>query len=181
MKPLSNPKHEHFCQLVFEGVHPTEAAKQVGYDPDRALITGSELKRKCAARLAELENARVERSIEKAGVSKAWVIDHLIENVQMAKQAIPVYDREGNATGEYQQQLPAANKALELIGKEIGMFIERKEVRTGPLGDLTDEQLERLLIQYLAECSPEDRARLVAGGKDEAAAGESPAALQPLH
>ena len=49
----------------------------------------------------------------------------LVENVKMAKRAVPVFDREGEPTGEYEQQLAAANRALELIGKELGMFVDQ--------------------------------------------------------
>jgi hypothetical protein len=43
-------------------------------------------------------------------------------------QAVPVLDKEGNPTGEYQYNGFVANKALELLGREIGMFVERHEV-----------------------------------------------------
>ena len=42
-------------------------------------------------------------------------------------QAVPVTDREGNETGEYTYQGSVANRALELVGKELGMFHERVE------------------------------------------------------
>ena len=48
-------------------------------------------------------------------------------------QVTAVLDSEGNPTGVYQHQPMAANKGLELIGKELGMFKERIE-HSGPLG-----------------------------------------------
>ena len=72
-------------------------------------------------------------------------LDQLVENVKMAKQAEPVLDHEGKPTGEYRQNLPAANKALELLGKELGMFVDRKEVRTGDLDDVPHEEKKAAL------------------------------------
>ena len=84
-------------------------------------------------------------AVEKAGLSKGWVIAQLMENVSMAKSAEPVLDAEGNPAGEYKQNLSAANKALELLGKEVGMFVDRKEIRTGPLDGLPPEDASSLL------------------------------------
>ena len=38
---------------------------------------------------------------------------------------VPVLDRQGKPTGEYTFQGNLANKALELLGKELGMFGKR--------------------------------------------------------
>jgi hypothetical protein len=40
-------------------------------------------------------------------------------------QNVPVLDRDGRPTGEYRYEGQVANKALELLGKEIGMFVDR--------------------------------------------------------
>ena len=64
---------------------------------------------------------------------RAWVLSHLQENVDRSTQLTPVLDSEGNPVGIYQHQPMAANKALELIGKELGMFKERIE-HSGPMG-----------------------------------------------
>jgi hypothetical protein len=39
----------------------------------------------------------------------------------------PVLDSEGRPTGEYRYGGNVANRALELLGKELGMFIDRSE------------------------------------------------------
>lgn len=43
-------------------------------------------------------------------------------------QAAPVTDRDGMPTGEYRYDGSVANRALELLGKELGMFIDRSKV-----------------------------------------------------
>jgi hypothetical protein len=41
-----------------------------------------------------------------------------------------------------------ANKALELLGKEIGMFIDRKEIgEPGEFSRMSDEELQAFLVE----------------------------------
>lgn len=51
-----------------------------------------------------------------------WVLQQLRRNYERAMQTEPVLDREGNETGIYTYEGSVANKALELIGKHLGMF-----------------------------------------------------------
>jgi DUF438 domain-containing protein len=54
----------------------------------------------------------------------------LQENVERAMSIEPVLDGKGHPTGVYKYQGSVANRALELLGKELGMFIDRNEVKT---------------------------------------------------
>lgn len=142
---LKNAKHEKFARLIVNGANATVAAAKLGYAPNRVQITGSEMRRnpKIAARIDELGELATERVIEKASVDKAWVMDQLVEIVMMGKALEPVIGKDG-PTGEVKQNLAAANKALELIGKEFAMFVDRKVVQTGPLDDLGHDELKDL-------------------------------------
>ena len=91
-----------------------------------------------------------ERAVEKTAISKAWVIEKLVENVERAMQAEPVRrktgDGEEEVTGEFVYNGSVANKALELIGKELGMFIDRKEIGDpGEFERMSDEELRAFL------------------------------------
>ena len=98
------------------------------------------------ARVAELRQAISTHTVEKTSVSKAWVIAKLVENVERAMQAVPVLD-----AGDYTYQGNVANRALELIGKEYGMFIDRKEIGgAGAFDHLDDDELSKT-IEALAE------------------------------
>jgi hypothetical protein len=100
------------------------------------------------ARVDDLVRAREEKTnqstalaIKETGLSKAWVLERLRENVERSMQAKPVLDKEGQPTGEYRYEAAAANRALELIGKEIGMFVDRQEVSFEQrIAMMTDEQ-----------------------------------------
>lgn len=61
---------------------------------------------------------------------KEWVIGRLRENVERALQLKQVLDGQRNPTGEFRYQGAIANRARELLGKEIGMFVDRSEVKT---------------------------------------------------
>ena len=123
-RPLTNSKHEHFAHLVTKGESPARDYVLCGYSEHGALQSGNRLLRKpdVAARAEELKAAVSERQVEKMAVDRAWVMAKLTENVQRAMQLELVRDREGNPTGQYTYQGAAANKALELLGKELGMF-----------------------------------------------------------
>ena len=145
---LENPKHEHFCILVAKGVIPAEAARTVGYSQSRAKVTASELSAKpeIKKRNNELLRQGAERAAEKIGVDKAWVMRELVEIVKLGKESSAILDQEGNPTGAFKPptNLPAANRALELIGKELAMFVDRSEVRTGPLDGVDHDEIKQI-------------------------------------
>ena len=73
------------------------------------------------------------RVIQGVVLERQWVIEQLIDNVTRAKKG----DKIDGAT---------ANRALELLGKELGMFVERSEVKISEFEELTTEQKrERVL------------------------------------
>jgi hypothetical protein len=79
-----------------------------------------------------------------------------------------VRDRDGNATGEYSYSGSVANRALELLGKELGMFVDRNQ--NVPM---TMEQLRALPIfeQFLEQAATEAK-RLGLDVDDEPPKGE---------
>lgn len=83
-------------------------------------------------RVAELQS----RATEGIVITRQWVIERLVKNVEKSE----AQDNGG----------AVVNRALELLGKEIGMFIERVEqdsnVRVITDKPVTDEQWEREYI-----------------------------------
>ncbi|MNW10683.1 Terminase small subunit [compost metagenome] len=65
---------------------------------------------------------------EKSEVNAQWVLDRLVQLAERCMQAEPVTDRDGSPTGEYRFDSSGANKALENIGKHLGMFKDKLEV-----------------------------------------------------
>jgi phage terminase small subunit len=144
-KPLTNSKHEHFAHLVAKGESPARAYVGCGYSESGALQSGNRLLRNTdvALRVKELKTAVSERQVEKFALDRVSVLRMLTENARRAMQLEPVRDREGNPIGRYIYQGAVANKALELLGKELGMF-QPKPVNQGP--DI-HEMMARLLSE----------------------------------
>jgi phage terminase small subunit len=145
MPILRNPKHEAFAHLVAKGASATDAYTSVGYKGKGAHASAHRLLQNAeiSTRVAELQNNIVQAVTEKTAVSKAWVLEQLVDVIRKAKQDVEVYDRQGRPTGEYVFQGMVANKALELVGKELGMFVDRKDmtVRAVSLDQIPQDEL----------------------------------------
>lgn len=149
MPVLPNPKHERFCQELAKGTSAEKAYKAAGYKPNRGNAAVLKQKQSISGRVTEIlaEREKIHgqataKAVERAGLTKEWIIAKLVENAERALQAQQARDPEGNPVGDFKYEGSVANRALELLGKELGMFIERREV--GDPGDfdlLDDDQL----------------------------------------
>lgn len=132
-------RRETFAREYLKDLNGTRAAIAAGYSPATAAQAASRLLRHVKVReiigevQAELADAMT--------LDAAWVLEGLRENYERAMTAAPVYDREGKETGEYVYQGMVANKALELIGKHLGMFVERHEVTGKDGGPIQHEDV----------------------------------------
>lgn len=123
-------KQEAFCLAYLETGNASEAyrrAYDAGDMADSVIhVKACELMKngKVAVRVQQLQDAVAEKTL----VTKEWVITRLVENVERAMQAEEVKLPNGEGTGEYRYEGSVANRALELLGKELKMFVDRKEV-----------------------------------------------------
>ena len=146
------PKQEKFAQNIVSGMSQADAYRnsfnvKANTKPETVQANASRMMADStvAARVAELRAP----IIEKIQLTREWVLNELIENVQMAKSAIPVRNADGE-TGEYKQELPSANKALELLGKELGMFVERSETKM-TIHDMPDDMRKARIAELTAK------------------------------
>ena len=115
-----NPRQQRFVEEYLVDLDAGQAAVRAGYKPKTARYFAGLLIRRHDIQEAILtERKRLEESPE---VDARWVIQSLRENVERALQRKPVTDSEGNETGVWTWQGNVANRALELIGKHLGMF-----------------------------------------------------------
>jgi phage terminase small subunit len=114
------PKQARFVEEYLIDLNATQAAIRAGYSPKTAEQQGSRLLGNAKVSVA-IHAARAARE-ERTQITQDWVLSRLVENVERSMQAEPVRDAEGEPTGEYTYQGAVANKALELIGKHLGMF-----------------------------------------------------------
>src|SRR5262249_9663774 len=174
MPTLKNPTHEKFAQAIASGKFPDAAA---AYRSVRAVsnavsrvkacnlmknpavrdrideITGREaLKEERVAKMAAEKVA--ERLAEKVVVSREFVIEQLTDNLKLAK------------SGE-KLDLSAANRAAELLGKEIGMFVDRSENRNVTYG-ISNEPMsaEQWIAKHADEPASEEPQVTHAGEQD---------------
>jgi len=104
------PKQARFAQEYLIDLNATQAAIRAGYSPKRADQSGYQL----------LSNIEIQAAIEKGqakiaeknDISIKWVLDNL---KTVADRCVGGKDSAG------------ANRSLELIGKHLGMFIDRTQ------------------------------------------------------
>ena len=157
MPILRNPRHEQFAQLVVSGKTPSAAYVYAGFSKAGASASATRLLKSAnvRARVEELQATVSQAAITRASVDRQYVVAALKENAERALQREPVRDSRGNETGEYVYAGAVANRALELLGKELGMFVDRiphtgadgGPVRTMDYSKLSLQQLEQL--EYL--------------------------------
>lgn len=123
MAALENARHEKFCLERVAGKTIDEAYVAAGYKKNPGNAGRLNNNEHIQARITELQS----KAAEKAGLSKEWVIDRLMEVAERCMQAEAVRDHEGEPTGEYKFDASGANRALELLGKEQGMFKQQIE------------------------------------------------------
>src|SRR5918994_2291422 len=129
--PGLNQRQTSFVWHIIEGKSAKDAYIAAGYKAqgEAAEAAASRLLRngKVQAALAHVREELAERT----KVTKEYVMRELKRNYERAMQITPVFDKEGNPTGGYVYQGNVANKALELMGKELGMFGDKLEVGGG--------------------------------------------------
>ena len=133
MSALKNARWERFAREVARGKSQRDAYKTCGgkaVNPDSA---ASDLAQKpeVQGRIEELTRRSTNKAMERCAISKTWVMESLRENAVKAMKS-----PRGSSV---------ANRALELLGTQLGLF--RNDAPPIPLtvDDLTTEQLEQLI------------------------------------
>ena len=153
-----SPEHAAFVREYLKDYNGTQAAIRAGYPKRRARKTAAEVlalaevKAEIHRITTTIGNPVVERTI-----NEWWVVSRLVENYERAIGVKRAVDLEGNPIGPAAvPNLAAANKALELIGRALGMFVNRKEgiEKFSPLAHLTDEELKRRNRKLVKELAP---------------------------
>ena len=134
---LHNGQHEHFCRQMVTHGNASKAAREAGYAEKGARAVAYKLRRRpeIAARIAYLKDAVSDRWMDNTAGVRDNVLKSLIERRKVA-------DQKGD--------LSSGNKADELIGKSVGLFVsvERKE---DPLGGMTPAELRQFMAGMLED------------------------------
>lgn len=114
---------ERWETLIFEdGSTPSDAAKLLGFGGS------STFKRSDPAQHANvLDRWRADRDEGDRQTAR----ETFREVVDRSLVAVPVLNKQGDPTGEWTYDAPAALRAAELLGKSAGMFTDRIDVAIG--------------------------------------------------
>jgi phage terminase small subunit len=139
-------KQQRFVEEYMIDFNATQAAIRAGYSEKTARKIGQENLTK--PDIQEEIQKRKNKLTEKSEINAQWVLDNFVELSQRCMQKVPVMEKvdgELIPTGEWKFDSTGANKALENVGKMIGVYIEKTENRNYnenvDLSKLTDEQL----------------------------------------
>ncbi len=124
-------KQQRFVAEYLIDLNATQAAIRAGYSEKTAGSVGAENLKKpeIAAAIQVAMNQRTERT----QVDADYVLRTIVDTIERCKQAEPVRDRDGEATGEYKFDASAVLKGAELLGKHLRMFTDKTEI-SGPNG-----------------------------------------------
>src|SRR5215204_5822036 len=125
--PGLNERQNKFVWHIIEGKSAKEAYIAAGY---KARGNSAETKASRLVRKGQVQDALArarEELAERTLITKGYVMQNLREVAQRCMVGVEIYDKEGNPTGVWQFNPQGANKALELMGKELGMFKDKLE------------------------------------------------------
>ena len=139
-------RQELFCQEYVVDYNGTQAAIRAGYSEKSARQHSVKMLSNASilARVRELQSEQVER----LAVSQDYVVMQLIDTYNCCREPSPVreYDAESGEwveTGMYQFDSKGALRALELLGKHLGMYNDKLQIS----GSINTGQLDKVLKQ----------------------------------
>lgn len=125
-------KRRRFVDEYIIDCNGTQAAIRAGYAPKAAneqaarLLANASIKAAVEEKLAEIR--------KKNEITADWVVDKAKKIIERCMQAEPVYDHEGNPTGEYKFDSSGANGSLKILAKYLGMEKTTVSVESSGLG-----------------------------------------------
>lgn len=132
-------KQKRFIEEYLIDLNATQAAIRAGYSEKTAYSIGEENLKKPGIKLA-IDEAQSNRS-NRMQITQDDVIRMLIENIEKSsgtKQVVITQTRKsedgefvGDDVAQFVYEPSSVNKALELLGKHLGMFKDKLDVTTG--------------------------------------------------
>lgn len=103
------------------------AAREAGYSDHRPDATAYDLLRN--PEIAQAVRQRLDAISESLFITESTILADLWTIKERCMQREPVRDREGNETGAWTFDARGALKALELMGRHLGMFGSKLDLR----------------------------------------------------
>ncbi|WP_208281690.1 terminase small subunit [Massilia oculi] len=124
-------KQQRFVAEYLIDLNATQAAIRAGYSEKTARQIGEQNLSKLD--IASAIQAAIKKRAERTQVDADYVLRTIVDTIERCKQAEPVRDRDGEATGEYKFDAGAVLKGAELLGKHLKLFTDKTEL-TGANG-----------------------------------------------
>ncbi len=138
MPDLKNVRHELFCRGLVAGKTADQAYQDGGYKASRAHASRLAAKGNIRQRVSELHQSVAQA----ATVDRAWVFQQMRD----------LYEKTTAAPADGPTWSPATAKGLlDMFGKEMGMFIDRKIIGIKRLEDMGDDELRQIAGQVIDE------------------------------
>ncbi len=120
------PRIDRFIDELLVDENQTQAAIRAGYAKGGARQQASKLL--TYTNIQEEIQKRRDKRAEEVGVTAKQVLKDLIEIKDRCMENVPVLDKKGNPTGIYVFDSNGAIRSSELLGKSLGMFVDRKKI-----------------------------------------------------
>jgi len=127
---LKNQQHEDYCRYRVAGIDYLDAFEKAGFKRHTSHASRLEHRPDVQARIAEMKAP----ALKNAQITREWILESLRENAIQAMTPGKTYAP------------AAANKALEMLGKEMAekMFVDRVEVGGKNGGPIQTEDMSAL-------------------------------------
>ena len=127
------PKQELFVKEYLVDLNGKQAAIRAGYSEKTAEVQASRLLSN--AKVSQFVAEQSKERAKKVDITAEYVLETIKNTIERCAQAEPVYDRNGNPTGEYQFDSTAVLKGSELLGKYLKLFTDKIDL-SNPDGSL---------------------------------------------
>ncbi len=114
------PQQIRFVEAYLISSNGTEAAKTAGYAENSAAEQASHLLSN--PKVESYMRARLSQTIQALAINPEFIQAELLDTYRKAKEPVPIYDKQGQFTGEYQFDGRTAVAALGLLAKIRGML-----------------------------------------------------------
>lgn len=143
MGQLKSDRKELFAINLAKGMTQDAAYTDAGYKPNRSASSRLAAKVHIINRVAELRS----RQVAKVTLTRHYILEAAIENAEKAlgRRPVKVSRKVGDKyeqTEVYLYEGQVANAALKMLGSELNMFVDRKDVRIiNEYDKLSDDEL----------------------------------------